>query len=165
MTESIEQIKDRVQDLILDHGFAVQRQDIPDCCYREGTQSLLAQHVEIYHGGVKPCAYSYTIGRTLKGRPELLISGLPSDISAEYLANAVALDDVVPFGWGEPRRYVFGEQMAFPVEIDPWSAQMFTAIASFGQITALQLLWPDDAGAFPGDPDYVHDASIQRVFA
>lgn len=140
MTESIEQIKAQVQNMILEHGFAVQ-----------------------YVGGEQP--YGYTIGRTMRNRPELLISGLPVGITHECLSSAVALDDVEPFKASSPRHGIFEGYQTFPITIDPWRAEMHTAIATFGRLTALQLLWPDDAGAFPGDPDFAHDVSIQRVFA
>lgn len=139
--ETVEQIRARVQDLILDQGYAIH-----------------------YVNPVNGRPYGYTIGRTLHGRPELLISGLPAESMRHAIEAAIAADNAEPIEMGRPVTGVFGPMLAFPITIDPWRAEMHLAIASFGIITALQLLWPDDAGHFPGDPDYMVDPSTQQVF-
>lgn len=144
MADTPEEIKAQVNDMILDRGFAIH--------YTEGDHDT------------RPVAY--TIGRTMRGQPELLISGPFDSTLAESLLTAMVDREIVAgkavdaaFGGPEGRTFP-----GFPIPIDPWDAEMLIALAVFGKITALQVLWPDDAGCFPGDPDYAVDPSSQRVF-
>jgi hypothetical protein len=140
--KSLEELRELFQQLILDHGYGV--------------------HFGHDHLGV---AYAYTVGRTMHGRPELLISGPFSPEHAEdLLRHLVELDTQRPFEHGRPVPDAFDAGVpGFPIAIDPWRADMVAAVGTFGVITALQLVWPDDTGTFPGDPDCKIGPRQQRV--
>lgn len=135
----IQQIKTDVQDAILERGWAM--------------------HYESGGGRDRPVAY--TIGRTMRGEPELLISGPFDRELAEHVLGRLQSREVAA---GQPLAEAFAQRPGFPITIDPWTAEMYVALAVFGAITALQVLWPDDADRFPGDPDYAVDPTSQRVF-
>lgn len=131
-TQAVEEMRLKIQDAILTEGVAF-------------------HHVSDRKGFLP---YTYTIGRTMQKRPELVVSGdWPQEFHIERLQEAIKHDDVVePF---KERELTIGCWLlvnAFPVRVDPWLAQMYLALGTFGQVAALQLLWPDGAGAYPGDP-------------
>ncbi len=104
-------------------------------------------------------AFAYTVGRTLKGRPELLVTGGISKEVMHFMCNeAAAIDDKTPLmdGMELPAGALLE---GFPVRVvaaDPVDGEMYGAIDLFGLagMSALQLVWPDMDGDFPGDPDY-----------
>lgn len=111
-------------------------------------------------GGDGP-AFSYTVGRVVKDQPELLITGdLPDVVRAGILNVAAERDDLKPGLTNE----IIDD---FPVKIvevlDPRKAGMFAAL-ELGDITALQIIWPDAAGRFPGDAGYEYGDEAQPVY-
>jgi len=142
-----EDILARVNEHILDHGHAVQ--------FVGGTPDQ------------RP--FGYTVGRTLRKRPELLISGpFPPAITGEILNEAVRVDDAEPIEAGRIVTITTpgGPIGWFPLEIG--AEPLITARATFGpKVEALQLVWPDDEGNFPwqenckltpgGQTIYIHE--------
>lgn len=127
-----------IQDAIFEHGVAF-------------------QHIDD-RGSFQP--YTHTIGRTMIGRPELVVSG---DFSAEFrielLQAAIEVDNVTPFALHQPAYTCWSKvdafpPAAFPRKIDPMLNQLYLAVGTFGRVDAWQLLWPDGMGRYPGDPQF-----------
>lgn len=108
--------------------------------------------------------FAYTVGRTLSGRPELLITGpLRPDIACAILNYAAEVDDGTPLEPGDRDDILVG-YTARIVEVDPWASQMFQAVRLFGEeVRALQLVWPDPGGRFPWDEGWAYERDAQPV--
>ncbi len=101
-----------------------------------------------------PCApFVYTVGLTVAGLPELIIAGLP-DQTAGWLLNTAAKRSLgVEIKAGD----VIDDIATVPFRvIDAPSAEVNLARHLYGlsRVTALQLVWPDDKGHYPGDPGW-----------
>lgn len=109
--------------------------------------------------------FSYTVGRTVKDRPELVITGdLHPDQRATILNEVAAWDDEHPLEPGLIQPDGFGVALKI-VAVDPSEAEMNIAVANFGDdVVALQVIWPDDQSRFPGDPGYAYGDAFQPVF-
>jgi len=104
--------------------------------------------------------FAYSVGRSVKDLPELVVNGpLPQKVAQHMINEAARLQDEedIPLADGyefEPNTLIAG----FPVrvvKVDPARSQMFQALFLFGDdIEALQLVWPDTNGAWPGEPGY-----------
>lgn len=112
--------------------------------------------------------FFYTVGRTVKDRPELLLTGsLPAEVGS-YILNRVAdLDDESPISAGQELDEVLD---GYPVRVvqvrDLKEAAMYRVVDNFGtdDTTALQILWPDAEGRFPGEQGYIY-GDAQPVYA
>ena len=118
------------------------------------------------HGSEDGPPFSYTVGRTLKGRPELFITGpIDARIQMAILNDAVRVDEETPLKPGQERDGLLQRFSTRIVEIDPQAASMFVARNFFGDdVRALQIVWPDPDGRFPGDPRFSFPADHQPVF-
>lgn len=104
--------------------------------------------------------FAYSVGRCVAGRPELLVTGWLGAEMLGYIVNRVAdIDNErVEQGWPDIKD---GDQLVdvldgFPVKImevaDLRLAQMYGVASNFGDdVPALQIVWPDSEGRFPGD--------------
>lgn len=115
------------------------------------------------HEGQDP-AFSYSIGRSVRDRPELLITGSLPPVMHQYIVNRVAeLDDATPFSGGEELEEVLD---GYPVRLvkvrDLEEAEMYGVTNNFGtdDTWALQILWPDEEGRFPGDPQFTFNQPV-----
>jgi hypothetical protein len=110
--------------------------------------------VGVEDDGIHP-PVAYTLGLTPRGRPELVVTGLPPR-RATWLLNAVAsyaLDTAVPRP-GESVQVEGGPLMEVVRVAEP-SAHLFTAVEFYGPgIQALQLAWADDRGHWPWDAGF-----------
>jgi hypothetical protein len=110
-------------------------------------------------------AFAYTVGRSVKDRPELLMTGpMVAAIMTNILNDVAEYDDSQPINAGDllPADTVLVDYPARVVAVDPREAQMFQAINFFGEdLNALQILWPDAEGRFPGDPGCTIDETFQ----
>jgi Domain of unknown function (DUF4262) len=99
--------------------------------------------------------WAYTLGLTPRGRPELVVTGMPLP-SATWLLNAVSayvLDTAVPRP-GESVRVEGGPLMEVVRVAEP-SAHLLTAVEFYGPgIQALQLVFTDDCGHWPWDAEF-----------
>lgn len=103
--------------------------------------------------------FSYTIGLTVHGLPELVVTGMPADQAAHVL-NILARDQAGhggPYRPGSTHRInvpglrVRGEMVAVTA---PW-AHLFTAVEFYGEgIGALQFVYTDRDGRWPWQPSY-----------
>jgi hypothetical protein len=100
-------------------------------------------------------AWAYTIGLTPRGRPELVVTGLPLP-RATWLLNIVApyvLETVVPLP-GE-QVLVEGGPLIEVVGVTEPTAHLVTAVELYGlQLRALQLVYADDRGHWPWDAGF-----------
>jgi hypothetical protein len=98
-----------------------------------------------------PCAY--TAGLTAKRLPELIVAGLPQDVAVEILNDAAAR--VVADGFvmaGEDYSDILEGYACRFVPTD--TVRLSVARRLYLNVTAMQLLWPDNAARFPGEPDF-----------
>jgi len=94
--------------------------------------------------------FAYTLGLTLRGLPELVITGLPAQHAAHVL-NGEA-DRVIVDGVPQPgERLVLSDGRAAEVVALPHpEAHLFAAVDLYGgALRALQLARADDRGRFP----------------
>jgi len=144
--EFVRRLKAHFEDAILSHGFGV-------------------QYVGAVTSEQRP--FAYTVGRTLYQKPELLVSGpFPAEHRHRILTKAVRMDEEGGVLVNQPILGVRENEVPlFAIKVAPWRPPMSSALAMFGQIEALQLLWPDDNGRFPGDPECSLTPGLQVVFA
>lgn len=120
-------------------------------------------------------AWFYTVGRAAfdQARPELLLTGnLPqqaamhilndlADQDAEGKINLIALAEA-----GVPTRVEnFDCDLKFTV-VDPDVCEMYQAINIAGgadNMTAVQVIWPDEEGRWPDDPDFAYGPDAEPV--
>lgn len=102
----------------------------------------------------------YTVGRSLMGQPELLLTGpLPNNVAGHIVNEAVRMVDEEGFDLKDgaefpPNTLLNGFSMRV-IECDPRAGEMFAALDMGGDtMRAFQLIWPDDAGHFPDDPAF-----------
>jgi hypothetical protein len=122
---------------------------------RDHTQGLIDRFgwavVGVEDDGIHP-PVAYTLGLTPRGRPELVVTGLPLP-RATWLLNAMAsyvLDTAVP----RPGESVLveGGPLMEVVRVAEPSAHLFAAVEFYGPgIQALQLVYADDGGNWPWD--------------
>lgn len=109
-------------------------------------------------------AFSYTVGLTAIGHPELITTGLPFEHSQTFLNN-IASD--VRAG----RRFLPGDSTedytdrgAPIVFIAVEDTSGLTAVEQvYGTVAALQMVWPDSLGHLPWMPGYRNPLEAQPL--
>jgi uncharacterized protein DUF4262 len=106
--------------------------------------------------------WAYTVGLTLYGGPELLVTGIALQRAARLLNGMAARllygPDVVA-DTGEPQP---GERLRVPggplveyVMVEHPEVHLLTAIALFGsRVRGIQVVWADDRGRWPWEGDF-----------
>lgn len=111
-------------------------------------------------------AFAYSMGRSVKDRPEILVTGqLPHKVM-HYIVNRVAdLDDERELSAG--MELAAGEVLeGYPVRLvqvsDLEEAEMFGVTSNFGtdDTSALQVVWPDLEGRFPDEEGFTFEQPI-----
>lgn len=123
--------------------------------------------VSVGGAGRRALPFSHTVGLTRLGHPELLVSGR-GPAEARYLLDV--LGDEVLAG----HRFHVGDAL----QRDPWSAMRLLRVSSpdalvvaqavvgtDSPVPALQVVWCDDAGRWPWDPERPAGAVDQQLFA
>lgn len=113
-------------------------------------------------------AFAYSIGRSLHYKPEFLVTGNMQPEVLGYIINRVAeIADKIQVAPGDELDEVLeGYKVRLVAVQDLEKAEMFGVISTFGEETsALQVLWPDENGNFPGDANYEYEAEVQPVFS
>lgn len=110
-------------------------------------------------------AFSYTIGLTALGHPEIVMTGMPFGPAQAFL-NLVGgmVKEGRVFGPGTLTHDLTddGSVVAF-VGVSDTSG--LTAVEQvFGRVEALQLVWCDSHGAMPWEAGYVNAASAQPIW-
>jgi hypothetical protein len=97
--------------------------------------------------------FAYTVGLTARRLPELIVAGLPQDVAMEILNNAASR--VVTDGFvltGENYDDILEGYACRFVPTD--TARLSVARRLYLNVVAMQLLWPDNAARFPGEPGF-----------
>lgn len=108
-------------------------------------------------------AYAYTVGRSMFGRPEYLVTGLPREISDPLLDALVASDEEV-----EDAATLDGQERSLAVDgrvirvklMHASPVMLLGALVTFGSaVEAVQALWPHDR-TYPSINDRWEDQPI-----
>jgi hypothetical protein len=108
--------------------------------------------IEFVEGDRVHPPWAYTVGLTLRGLPELLVTGVEAPEASDLLNDFA--DGVVHHGErlspGQVLRCPHGSEMEV-VELPHPDAHLLTAVSLFRGVTlrALQLVWSDDHGHWP----------------
>ena len=143
MSDPREQALTDIRELVARHGWAI-RHVLPD------TASAHA-------------SFSYTVGLTSRGWPELIITGLPTAVADAFIRNAIDTqveNGAFKAGDRTDELSESGEVMFIPVG-DVSGMTATTDIV--GVFSALQLVWPDSAGQFPWHPRYRNPSASQPL--
>jgi hypothetical protein len=124
--------------------------------------------IGVFGDGISP-TFSYTIGRTDRGKPELIAVGLPP-ATAQAIFNSIN-DGMEPETVGE----VIEGVANFPLRLGAVSdaaidEYMVQAVARQERVAgprpaALQVVYPDPEGRYPGDEGYSLPPELQPVLA
>jgi len=100
--------------------------------------------------------FSYTVGLAARGLPELITLGLPSD-AAHHILNDAARRLLAGNRFEPGQRLYDLATMPMAVRVVDDADARRTCPSAFRRYAEgcrlLQLVWPDRAGLFPGDPD------------
>ena len=114
--------------------------------------------------------FAYTIGLTVHDHPELIIAGL-NPRTSHSLLNELAgrfFDRGQRFAAGQRINDLLDGYDAIIVEGPP-TDDLYpgAAITRYGKdrVRLQQVVWPDEHGRFPWEPDYVLDKQAQPVLA
>lgn len=132
------------------------------------SQATIAEHGWMIQGvfptehypGVE---FAYTVGLAAAGLPELVISGLPLNLVGTLLNDAAQHTLTTELHPGDVLDGI--ASVPFRV-IDAPAAEVNLSRRFYGadKVRALQLLWPDDQGNYPGDEGWTL-GDAQDVFA
>lgn len=128
------------------------------------TANILANGMQVqYIFGDDGPAFCYSEGRSLFGKPELVVYGsLPPQV-LQYMVNRVAEID--------PREECELDEVleGYPVKLvkvrSVREAGMFGAARINEDAEAFQILWPDAEGRWPDDPEFSYGPEAQPIFA
>jgi hypothetical protein len=108
--------------------------------------------------------FSYTVGLTAVGHPEIVVQGLPAPVAQDFL-NAVA--EKVRAGGSYRHGQTTGEftdENGPVVFLQAQRTELLTAVEQiYGGVDALQLVWPDSTGRLPWQPGYRNAPDIQPL--
>jgi hypothetical protein len=108
--------------------------------------------------------FSYTIGLTALGHPEVIILGMPSEHASTFL-NMIG--DEVQRGGRFDHGTVTGEFTSDDspvVFIRAEDTERLTAVAEvYGRVDALQMVWPDSTGRLPWQNGYRNPPETQPL--
>lgn len=133
--------------------------DHPDATFADYVDELLQPRIERYGWAVQAVGgsrihapFSYTVGLTAAGLPELVMTGRKPLPAAEALNDVAArlLHAEAP----APGEHVLGDEEWFEVvEVPHPEAHLFVATGLYGEhrVRALQLVWADERGRWPWD--------------
>lgn len=130
--------------------------------YLQGVAALVEQHgwaVQAVFGDQPGEAFSYTVGLTDKGLPELWLGSIGPDAATEIL-NACARWLLAAGADGLVNGAEFDAEFSVPFRLrGPCSLQaaevkVAQALHPLSEVAVWQVLWPDEAGLFPADEGY-----------
>jgi hypothetical protein len=132
-----------IRDVVVRHGWAI-------------------RHV-LADTATENAAFSYTVGLTSRGWPELIVTGLPSTVADMFIRNAVDVQvEKGPFRSGDRTDVLTEAGDVVFLSADDVSGMTATTeiVRTF---TALQLVWPDSAGHLPWEGDYRNSRTSQPL--
>lgn len=134
MSDSPAQALADLRDLVARHGWAI-RHVLPD--------ETTAQ-----------ASFSYTVGLTARGWPELITTGLPAAVADTFIRNAIDVQaENGPFRPGDRTDELTESGHVVFITVSDLRG-MTAATEIVGAFSALQLVWPDSAGSLPWHPAY-----------
>jgi hypothetical protein len=116
--------------------------------------------------GTEPgeAAFSYTIGLTALGHPEVIVTGLPFD-HAQIFLNNIGFDvrDGKRFRPGDTTEDLTepGKPVAFIAVED--TSGLTAVVEVYGSVIAVQMVWPDSAGHLPWVEGYPNPPEAQPL--
>jgi hypothetical protein len=115
-------------------------------------------------GAGEEAAFSYTIGLTAMGHPEIIMEGLPFDVAQVFL-NLMGAE--VKAGTRFSAGSITKELTEPPAPIAFISVTDTTKLTAakqvFGKVEALQAIWCDSTGRLPWEPGYRNPADAQPL--
>lgn len=128
--------------------------------------ALIAQHgwaIRHVMGSPDTSSFSYTIGLSSFGHPEIVITGMPHE-PAQIFLNLVGQQMRAGFRVAHGVRTSKFSEGGDVVFIDADNTLGLTAVQHrYGDVRALQLVWPDSAGAYPWDAGYRNPPETQPL--
>ena len=108
-------------------------------------------------------SFSYSVGLTSRGWPELVITGLPAAVADAFIRNTVdAQAERGPFRAGDRTDQLTDSGHVMFITADDVSGMTATA-EIVGTFSALQLVWPDSADHLPWEADYRNSSASQPL--
>lgn len=108
--------------------------------------------------------FTYTVGLTAKGLPELLVYGLNPQVATNLLNMAAQwmIDNERAFATGEPYTgFLAGDYVVR--FIDATTGDLAVARRLYPEVRCLQMVWPDRDGRFPWDDGYAIRPDLQPI--
>jgi hypothetical protein len=135
--------------------------------YLDHARQVIAKHGWMVQGvfpteAVPGVPFAYTIGLSAAGLPELVIAGLPAENAAVILNAAARTHLTRQFQPGE----VIGDAAQVPLfVIAAPHAEIQQARNLYGdEVSALQLVWPDENGHYPDEPGWTMPPDAQPLY-
>lgn len=111
--------------------------------------------------------FTYTVGMTERGLPELWLGSLNPNQAGPILNDLGRLHTARPGGlpYDEPIDAEYSIPFRLRGPVQPRAAQVFAAFGMYGEqvVTLAQVLWADSAGRFPDEAGYDAVAFPQRL--
>nr|WP_256871665.1 DUF4262 domain-containing protein [Paenarthrobacter nitroguajacolicus] len=115
-------------------------------------------------GAGHEAAFSYTVGLTAVGHPEIVMEGLPFEVAQAFLN---LMGEEVKAG----RRFTPGsittDLTDSPAPIAFISVENITGLTAvaevYGEVNALQAIWSDSTGRLPWESSYRNSADAQPL--
>jgi hypothetical protein len=111
-----------------------------------------------------PCVgFSYTVGLTAAGLPELVISGLPHETGGAILNDAARrhlADEILPGATVDDIASVPFRAVDAPLA----EVNMARNLYGDDRVRAVQLVWPDAGGFYPGEPGWSLGDGVQPIY-
>lgn len=136
-------LTDKVLPIIAEHGWMVQG---------------------VFPTADDPCVgFCYTVGLTTAGLPELVIAGLPYETSGALLNDAARVhlaEEITPGATVDGVATVPFRAVDAPLSEVNMARNLYGA----ENVRAIQLVWPDAGGAFPGDAGWSLGDGVQPIY-
>ena len=107
--------------------------------------------------------YAYTIGLTHHGLPEFLMTGISPELALQVLGGIAESAPEVDVPEPGERRIFRGGTLVEVVEVEQPDAHMNAAVAIYGPLRALQLVWADGRGRWPWAAGFNYGRGTQPV--
>ena len=126
----------------------------------------VGHQVRAIFGTAETPGFAYSVGRCVFGKSEILITGsLPPRTQMWLVNNAAELMDAGDLKVGEECDKLMEGYSVRVVQVrDLEEAEMFGATNLDPNATAVQIIWPDAAGRFPGDTGYEYGDDAQPIY-
>jgi hypothetical protein len=107
--------------------------------------------------------FSYTVGLSALGHPEVVVTGMPFEPAKAFLnmvGEGVRAGTSYEAGTRDASLTDHGD-VAFIPAVD--TSGLYAVEQVYGEIRAVQLVWPDSAGAYPWEPGFRNSPEVQPL--